>query len=92
MIFTQKIKKPLNTHVLKDEYIYIYKIEPSKIPTIFLISTILNKKKKKQTQKQKQKLFTQHKWSVWYIYLKTKNYYLKIFIKIYINKKIYKNT
>ena len=30
--------------------------------------------------------------SVWYMYLKTKNYYLKIFLKIYVGGKIYKNT
>ena len=30
--------------------------------------------------------------SVWYMYLKTKNYYLKTFLKIYVGGKIYKNT
>ena len=28
---------------------------------------------------------------VWYMHLEIKNYYLKIFIKIYVNKKIHKN-
>ena len=28
---------------------------------------------------------------VWYIYLKIKNYYLKICVEIYVGEKIYKN-
>ena len=29
---------------------------------------------------------------IWYIYLKIKNYCLKIFLKIHVNKKVYQNT
>ena len=34
---------------------------------------------------------TRHIGPVWYIYLKTENCYLKIFVKIYMDKKVYKN-
>ena len=30
--------------------------------------------------------------SVWYICLKIKNYYLKLFMKIHVNEKVRKNT
>ena len=43
-----------------------------------MCDTILKKKKKKG--------------SVWYMCLKTENYYLKIFIKIHVGKKVYENT
>ena len=36
--------------------------------------------------------FLSHFGSVWYIYLRTENYCLKIFIKIRVDKEIYKNT
>ena len=36
--------------------------------------------------------FSPKSWGIWYMHLKTKNYYLKTYVKIHIDEKMCKKT